>query len=260
MANPPSWNNVIFQTNFADSFGESNGKSLSVGDGAIINTSSAYGASCYYRPATSTGPIGMTINNTSDFAPGTSGAFTVESWVYNYSSGIGADKICVASKNSFSFHVLGLFVESHNGVAPPVISVYLGDDGGGIAQKLVTVQSTGTVPFNSWTHIAVVRTGGTLTIYINGTASGSVANSTNIAADASNFVVSSITNPGALGRAPTYLNGVRVCSEAVYTADFSASLPTSPFPDNPAFPAIQQRAPRSALVLPQINAAIARNL
>ncbi|MBK7511681.1 MAG: hypothetical protein IPI76_05395 [Chloracidobacterium sp.] len=44
-----------------------------------------------------------------------------------------------------------------------------------------TILLTATNPLNSssWNHIAVTRTSGTLTIYINGVASGNVANANN---------------------------------------------------------------------------------
>lgn len=39
------------------------------------------------------------------------------------------------------------------------------------------IDSTGTVPLNTWTHVAIVKSGSTVTFYINGVASGSGTNS-----------------------------------------------------------------------------------
>jgi hypothetical protein len=84
---------------------------------------------------------------------------------------------------------------------------------------------TSTVPINTWTHIAVVRSGSTVKVYINGTASvttdtqaGTIGNGTlNIGADAANgaLFVGNISN-------------FRVVKgTALYTATFTPSL--SPF-------------------------------
>jgi hypothetical protein len=42
-----------------------------------------------------------------------------------------------------------------------------------VATGIMTAESTGSVPLNTWTHIAYVRSGTSLTFYINGIASGS---------------------------------------------------------------------------------------
>jgi hypothetical protein len=83
---------------------------------------------------------------------------------------------------------------------------------------------TSTVPINTWTHIAVVRIGTTVKVYINGTASvttdtqaGTIGNGTlNIGADAAN---------GALFAG--YVSNMRVVKGVgVYTGNFT--VPTAP--------------------------------
>ena len=84
--------------------------------------------------------------------------------------------------------------------------------------------ATSAITTNTWTHIAVVRSGTTLTIYQNGTSNGTTTNSTNF------------TQSGALiGLEPVggtyyytgYFSNIRVVKgNAVYTGAFT--VPTSP--------------------------------
>lgn len=244
MSNPPSWSNVYTQCNLNGSLGESNGKETSMADGYITSAQSKYGGGSYFKEsAVSTG--GITVLGSSGFAPGT-GDYTIEAWVFPVSNTGNYHPIIERTGTPKCI----LFVL--NAGNPPNIQVFLGDNGGG--GYLTNIASAATVSYGVWSHIAQVRSSGNIVNYINGVPGAPIADTTNLQSGTGIIVI------GNSYAAPTYLNGVRLCSEAVYTADFSASLPTSPFPDNPAFPAIQQRAPRSALVLPQINAAIARNL
>ena len=104
-------------------------------------------------------------------------------------------------------------------------------DGTSVASNLYGFGSTtytSTVPINTWTHIAVVRSGSTVSVYINGTASattdtqaGTLGNGTlNIGADATG---------GALFVG--MMSNFRITNTAVYTGTFStptkALLPVS---------------------------------
>jgi hypothetical protein len=99
-------------------------------------------------------------------------------------------------------------------------------DGTSVASNLygggVTTYTT-TVPINTWTHIAVVRSGTTVSVYINGTASattdtqaGTLGNGVlNIGADATG---------GALFAG--YISNFRMTNTAVYTGNFVAPTTT----------------------------------
>jgi hypothetical protein len=83
--------------------------------------------------------------------------------------------------------------------------------------------TSSSVPLNAWTHIAFVNVGGTVSCYVNGislgtqTFSGQVGNSGGVWIGA---------NPAGGYLWAGYITNVRLCSVAVYTADFT--VPTKP--------------------------------
>ena len=142
------------------------------------------------------------------FAMGT-GNFTVEAWVYlPVTQNFGTIFLSSTTGAGNSLHIQ---ISSAN-------KIRVTDAG---TEYLL---ATNAIPLNAWTHIAVVRSGTTLTIYQNGTANGSTTNSTDF------------TQSGALvGLEPVggsfyltgYLTDVRVVKgTAVYTATFTP--PTAP--------------------------------
>jgi len=81
--------------------------------------------------------------------------------------------------------------------------------------------STTNVSLNTWTHIAVVRVGSTLTYYINGVASGTGTTTANI----SETSVKVMQGFGGISASPIgYISNLRtVVGTAVYTANFTPS-------------------------------------
>lgn len=92
-----------------------------------------------------------------------------------------------------------------------------------VGSGLITASSALTL--NQWTHVAVVRSGSTLTLYYNGSSVGSVSNSTSFVAD--NPIMGNITGPGSPYYWLGYISNLRVVKgTAVYTSTFTA--PTTP--------------------------------
>jgi hypothetical protein len=82
---------------------------------------------------------------------------------------------------------------------------------------------------NTWTHIAVSRSGSTLRLFFNGTQAASVTNTTNFTGDSANpvFFGRRYTNQ-ALYNLNGYIDDLRITKGfARYTANFTA--PTAPF-------------------------------
>ena len=137
------------------------------------------------------------------------GDFTVEAW-YRPTNVTGSHSLFTLGPdpaNRYVFFLSGTSVASN---------LY----GGGVTTY------TSTVPINTWTHIAVVRSGTTVSVYINGTASvttdtqsGTIGNGVlRIGADATG---------GALFAGQ--ISNFRVASSAVYTSNFTTSTkPLSP--------------------------------
>lgn len=91
------------------------------------------------------------------------------------------------------------------------------------------ISSTAFTTTNTWTHVAVCRSGTSLRTFINGTQSGSTVT------DSTNYSVVSQLTIGAISTAPTwpflgYIQDVRVTKSARYTSNFS--VPTASFPVN----------------------------
>ena len=149
--------------------------------------------------------IGPTI---SDLNIGT-GDFTVECWLYetttNTNKGIWDGRSTGSLTDGFTFTRIGT----------DTFRVWSGS-------ALITTGSF-TIQ-NTWNHCALVRNSGTLTIYINGTSSGTpVSNSTNFS-NSGTFIIgagrhSTGSNPTAF--ITGYIQDLRVNNYARYTANFT---------------------------------------
>jgi hypothetical protein len=150
----------------------------------------------------------VSYGSNADFTFGT-GDFTVEAWVYVSSIG--------ASQYFNIFNVGGATTGSYGIYVNPngtIQSVRYGD----AASSGIT---TNALVFNTWNHIAAVRSGGTAKVYINGVAdsgsSYSMGNVTASAAETGRLWQIAYTASG-------YVSNLRVCKgTAVYTTNFTPS-------------------------------------
>jgi len=162
----------------------------------------------------------LTVSSSTTFAFGT-GNFTIEAWVYlqSYPASSGSTPFGTTNGATSGYYFnLGQDINSLR---------FTSNASGSWADNL-TVTSGNGIPLYTWTHVAFVRNGGTLTIYKNGI---SVASATG--ASAYNFT--SPSNAGYIGYVSNgissqYFNGyfsnIRVVSSAVYTTNFTP--PTTP--------------------------------
>lgn len=187
--------------------------------GSTVNstTQSKHGGTSIYLPGSSA----LTMNDSDAFA--FDGDFTIEAWVYMTSTSGARSIISQWAPSSFTFRV-------DNG--RPYIAYRLGASD-------VGVQGTTTlVSANTWTHVAVSRSGSTIRLFVNGvqdattaTAAGAFGNSTNkiSVGNLLNSVGAFDTAGG--GYAFTgYIDDLRVTKGvARYTANFTppGSLPTA---------------------------------
>jgi hypothetical protein len=151
----------------------------------------------------------LTAPTNAAFAFGT-GDFTVECWVFDTGTTAAFAQIVGAS----TYGVSNEFIISLNGSTRKLYA-QLGNPAGS--------NSTGDITANVWTHVAVVRSGATLTFYINGIASGSSTNSNSVS---STIVVTigASNNNNSDSRFVGYISNARVVKgTAVYTANFTPS-------------------------------------
>ena len=138
------------------------------------------------------------------------GAFTCEAWVYIQS---------VASSNL-------IFYGSVSGGALDelAVSVNTSQQLGWETNNTIS-NSGGFVPLNTWTHIALVRNGSTITGYINGS---SVATTTDSGAVTPTFHSLVGSYRGSILFTNGYISNARVTKAAVYTSNFTPA--TAPLP------------------------------
>jgi hypothetical protein len=146
-----------------------------------------------------------------------SGDFTIECWLYYTAHGSYGGIVSFANSNTGAAPTSGwafVFYAATN-------NLYF-ETGTGF-----NLQTTNTVPSGTWNHVAVVRSGSTITHYLNGTANGSGSSSatfTPLSTD--NFVIG--VDRGLASTITGYIDDLRVTRYARYTSNFTP--PTAPFP------------------------------
>jgi len=157
----------------------------------------------------------LTVPTNSSLQFGT-GDFTVECWslltARNYSTPCifsNYTSYTAGSLSLFAGHSSGdttKYQVAINGVAFPVIS------------------STIPITYNQWTHLAVVRLNGVITLYINGTASGNYTFSGALNGVGSNWYIGAAGDAIASSYITGYISNIRVTKG---TAQYGGSVPTA---------------------------------
>jgi hypothetical protein len=146
-------------------------------------------------------------NNAWDFG---TGDFTIECWLYPTTSGtqrVISSAFSNGGNDGWSFE----FTSGN------LLTFY--------AEAAFRVTSTGTVFANTWTHVAVSRSGTSLKIFINGVTDGSVTDSTNISGQTEPLAIAA-TSSGTVPFAGYQSNLRIIKGTAIYTSNFTP--PTSP--------------------------------
>ena len=96
--------------------------------------------------------------------------FTLEYWVYTSTSGL-APSVTV---NAGTSKIIAFFI---NDVSFSTFYTLLSESNYPGSGNSDALRATTNISTNTWTHVSIVRLSGTITIYMNGVASGSVSNS-----------------------------------------------------------------------------------
>lgn len=154
----------------------------------------------------------LSINSTSAFGFGTSD-YTVEAFI-RPGTASSSQIICGGSSGGFAFRLGNGFGSSLNGLQ--------------VTRSLTADFDTCNFTFNTntWYHVAVVRSSGTVTFYVNGTSrtNNSTANSGFNWGNETSSTVGAAINGGETYNG--YISNVRVVKSAVYTGNFTT--PTMP--------------------------------
>lgn len=183
-----------------------------VGDTSKVSAQTPYAGSYYSNYFDGTGDY-LTIN----YASGSTiaGDFTWETWAYDTAATTYGTLL---GWRSGSASWSGFIVQRNNGANNLSIT---------INGSLTINQASGTYLPNNWNHIALVRLGTTVTLYVNGTNAGTVTVSGSFNPGTSYWIGSDPFNNIAATQLSGYISNQRfVNGTAVYTGTFA--VPTAP--------------------------------
>jgi hypothetical protein len=130
------------------------------------------------------------------------GDFTVEAWVYKET-------------------LIGTVIDARNGIGASPWAVYFESGGQPALYTGVSYVSTIAVALNTWTHVAVTRSSGTLRIFVNGVQGFSGTVSTNLDRSAGASIGARV-DLLAVSRYTGYISDLRVVKDtALYTSNFT---------------------------------------
>jgi len=210
--------NTAFLCNFTNAgIFDNTGKNVleTVGNAQIDTTTKKYGTGSMEFDGTGDW---LLIPYSPEFVFG-SGNFTIEGWVYPSTTGT-------------VLHICGVNNTSTPAVANQTVVMYKSTTEKLISYAAVgstsfTCTSSGNLTANQWSHVAFVRSGSTLTQYINGVADGTANISTNS--------INNVNSPFAVGQVGQltttgwngYIDDLRITKGvARYTANFTPPIST----------------------------------
>lgn len=185
-----------------------------VGDAKTSTSVVKYGSRALYFDSAGD-YLTFTNNDTTKFG---TGDFTIECWTYLISRVNGYPAI-VSNYNSFTTGALALFA----GHGSADSSKYQVASNG----TFPAIQSSTSISYNAWVHLAVVRNNNTLTLYVNGTSNGTTGvTGVNYTGVGSLWYIGTTGDSIATGYIYGYIDDLRITKGyARYTTNFTP--PTS---------------------------------
>jgi hypothetical protein len=149
------------------------------------------------------------------------GDFTVECWT-NLISRLNTQPAIFSNYNSYTTGGLALFA-GHGSASSTQYQVAIN------GASFPTIQSTTAISYNTWVHLAVVRSSGVITLYVNGVANGTYSTTAALNGVGSLFAIGTSLDNVANCYINGYIDDLRISKVARYTANFTA--PTTAFAD-----------------------------
>ena len=191
-----------------------------IGSAQISTAQSKFGGA-----SLSTGNAGYIMTPSApEFAIGTSD-FTVEAWVYPLNTSTGTKFGTVTYQSILSQQQLGTSTQA---------ALNIGIGNGNLTGEIVSSQSgqgvitsTTALPLNTWSHVALVGYGGSVTLYLNGQSVGTTTRGTQLSSTLPIVIGADAIGQGIFNG---YIDEVRYTNGlARYTANFT---PTGPLADS----------------------------
>jgi hypothetical protein len=182
-----------------------------VGDAKISNAVKKYNNTSMYFDGT--GDY-LTLLTTPNLQFGT-GDFTIELWTYFIAR--GANGSCfIGNYNNYTTGSLALFAGHVVGNTSKYQVSYNGS-------SFPSLQSSTSIIYNQWAHLALVRSGTTITLYINGVADGTITSaSVSLNGVGSNWFIGTAGDSTANYTVNGYIDDLRITKGyARYTANFT---------------------------------------
>jgi hypothetical protein len=187
-----------------------------VGNAQISTSVKKYGTGSLYFDGTGDYLLGPSTPNVSFGA----GDFTIEAWVYRAASPGNNQSIFQKGRTADSNLEFSMILSGSN-----FLSCFYTTDGSTVAQPF---SSTTAVPLNTWTHIAITRSGSTWRCFVNGTLEATTTAAVTLYTGAG--LISSGANPIGDNPLTGYIDELRITKGyARYTATFTP--PTAAFPN-----------------------------
>jgi hypothetical protein len=180
-----------------------------VGNAQISTAQTKFGSGSMYFDGTGDYLLGR-ANQTGVFGTGN---FTIEAWIYTT---VSSGTQCIFDTRTTDASATGIFFGLYSANA---LLIYISG----------TVLSGGTVSANTWTHVAVVRNGSTMTGYLNGTSVVSGTRSNNLTDTNLQIGSSPLVTGSTINSFSGYIDDLRITNGiARYTSNFTPA--TSAFP------------------------------